>query len=72
MNGYAADARPGATVGVERQVVMGAPVSAGGVFYLAWQIAASDGNATADTQALGIDDVCVLPYYSNQTVLLVK
>ena len=71
-NGYAADARPGATVGVERQVVMGAPVSAGGVFYLAWQIAASDGNATADTQALGIDDVCVLPYYSNQTVLLVK
>ena len=70
-NGYAADARPGATVGVERQVVFGAPVSPGGIFYLAWQIAAAEGSNTADAQALGIDDVLVLPEYPVQTVILV-
>ena len=70
--GYAADARPSATVSVERQVVSGAPVLPGGVFYLAWQIAAAEGSNTADAQALGIDDVLVLPEYPAQTVILVN
>lgn len=62
-NGYAADARPGATVTVERRAGFASAVADGGVFYLAWQISAAEGDVTAGTQALGVDDVTVEPVY---------
>ena len=71
-NGYAADARPGATVMVERQAVFDAPIAESGVFYLAWQIATAAGSASADAQALAIDGVAVAPSCSRKNVLLVR
>jgi len=71
-NGYAADARPGATVSVERQAAFDAPITTGGVFYLAWQIAAAESEASASAQALAIDDVEVFPVFSRKSVVLVK
>jgi hypothetical protein len=71
-NGYAADARPGATVTVERQAAFDAPITTGGVFYLAWQIAAAESEDSANAQALAIDDVEVRPFCPRKTVFLVK
>ena len=71
-NGYAPDARPGTSVAVERQAVFDASVAAGGTFYLAWQVAASEGSVTADAQALGIDDVQVLPAYPKNSIIMAK
>ena len=71
-NGYAPDARPGMAVAVERQAVFDASVAVGGTFYLAWQVAVAEGSVTAGAQALGIDDVQVLPAYPKKGVILVK
>lgn len=71
-NGYAADARPGATRAVERQAVFPAPLAPGTVFYLAWQIAAAEGTDTDGTQALGIDDILVTPAYPQGTIMRVN
>ena len=70
--GYAADTRPGATVTVERQAAFDAPVTTGGVFYLAWQISAAENDASAEAQALAIDDVEVFPVFSHISVVFVK
>ena len=71
-NGYAADARPGATRAVERQAGFPAPLAPGTVFYLAWQIAAAEGTDTDGTQALGIDDILVTPAYPQGTIMRVN
>jgi hypothetical protein len=71
-SGYAADARPGAAVGVERKAAFAERIAPDGVFYLAWQIAVAEGSSTADAQALGIDDVQVLPDYPSGTVIWVQ
>jgi hypothetical protein len=68
-NGYAAGARPGATVAVTRSVRLAESVAPGGVFYLAWQISATAGESTADAQALGVDDVRVAPQYPRGTLI---
>jgi len=71
-NGSASDARPSATLLVDRLAALGAPVAVGGVFYLAWQVAVAEGESSADAQALGIDDVRVSPSYPDMGILMVK
>lgn len=68
-NGYAADARPGATVTVNRLAELDAPLANGGVFYLAWQVSAAEGDSTEDAQALGVDDVLIAPDFPSATVI---
>ena len=70
--GYAADARPGAVVAEERVVTFDAPVAAGGVFYLAWQAAAAEGEVTEGAQALGVDEIAVAPLMPRGSVVLVR
>jgi len=71
-NGYPADARPGATVAVETRADLGAALAEGGVFYLAWQISATAGESTADAQALGVDDVTIMPDYLTGTLIMME
>ncbi|MDD4019849.1 MAG: hypothetical protein PHV28_18115 [Kiritimatiellae bacterium] len=70
--GYAPDARPGATVVEERHVTFDVPVAKGGVFYMAWQIAVAEGEVTEGAQALGVDDITVMPRVPNGSVLRVE
>jgi hypothetical protein len=69
-NGYAADARPGASVAAWRTAALAAPRAAGEVFYLAWQISATEGESTADAQALGVDDIRVTPAHPHGSAVL--
>jgi len=71
-DGCAVDARPGATVAEERQVTFEVPVAKGGVFYMAWQIAVAEGEVTDGAQALGVDDITVMPRVPNGSVLRVE
>ncbi len=71
-NGYTADACPGTTVAAAHQVIFTAPITNGGVFYLAWQISATSGDTTEGAQALGVDDVRILPEYSSGATMLVR
>jgi hypothetical protein len=71
-NGYAVGARPGATVAVERTASLDAPLANGGVFYLAWQVSAAEGDSAADAQALGVDDVLIAPDFPSVTVFLLE
>lgn len=70
--GYAREACPGANLTVDRRVAFGLPITQGGVFYLAWQVAVTEGDVTTDAQALGIDDVRVEPVVSGQSALTVR
>jgi hypothetical protein len=71
-NGYAADARPGATVTVQRSAAFADAVADGGIFYLAWQISAAEGDVTAGAQALGVDDVTVEPAFPNGLAVCIE
>ncbi len=44
----------------------------GGLFYLAWQYAVMEGDQTADSQALGIDDVQIVPTLAGRSLLTVR
>jgi len=65
--GYA-DA-PGASVAEERIVSQAVP--ADGVFYLAWSYSVASGSTTTFAQALGIDDVEILPWQP-ETIVIVR
>ncbi len=71
-DGFAADAQPVTTVAEQRQVTLAAPVEKGGVFYLAWQIAVADGEVTEGAQALGVDEIMVMPRVSRGSVMKIK
>lgn len=71
-NGYPAEECPSITIDVERFVVFAAPVMPEGVFYIAWQYSATDGEETADAQALGIDDVRIVPDPASVSVFTVR
>lgn len=59
-------------VRAERIVVFGTPSPMGSAFYLAWQISVAEGGASADAQALAIDDVWVEPVLPRASLLMVK
>ncbi len=71
-NGYPSARCPGLTVVAERQVTFDSPIAQGRVFYLAWQYAATEGDVTADAQALGIDDVQIVPAMAAKNVFLLR
>jgi hypothetical protein len=56
----------------ERCASFGAPVPPGGVFYLAWQIAVAEGDASDGAQALAIDDVRVDPVFARASLLMLR
>jgi hypothetical protein len=70
--GAAAGAGPLATERVEREAALDAAIPECGLFYLAWQIAVTDGESVMGAQALGIDEVRIEPMYSPGTVLMVR
>ena len=70
--GYLPGGLPGATVAVAREVVFGAPLADGAVFYLAWQVSVAEGASSGDMQALGVDDVTVTPVFEAGTVLRIR
>lgn len=70
--GAAAGAGPLATERVEREAALDAAIPECGLFYLAWQIAVTDGESVIGAQALGIDEVRIEPMYSPGTVLMVR
>lgn len=73
---FAADsdtaASPAVSVAEERPVTFPAPVPCGGEFYLAWQIAAAEGGAAAEGQALGVDEIEILPVFGDTCVLTLR
>lgn len=71
-NGYPSAGCPCMTVAAERQVTFDSPIAQGCVFYLAWQYAATEGDVTADAQALGIDDVQIVPAIAAKNVFLLR
>jgi len=71
-NGCAPPNGPSETREVERGAAFAKPVEPGGVFYLAWQYAVTEGESTADAQALGIDDVRVVPVLSDRHVFILR
>jgi hypothetical protein len=70
--GAAAGAGPLATERVEREAALDAAIPECGLFYLAWQIAVTEGQSVIGAQALGIDEVRIEPMYSTGTVLMVR
>ncbi|MBM4164884.1 MAG: hypothetical protein FJ222_10680 [Lentisphaerae bacterium] len=70
--GVAAGAGPLATARVDREAALAAAIPEGGLFYLAWQIAVTEGESVAGAQALGIDEVRIEPMFPSATVLLVR
>jgi hypothetical protein len=70
--GAAAGAGPLATERVEREATLDAAIPECGLFYLAWQIAVTEGQSVIGAQALGIDEVRIEPMYSTGTVLMVR
>ena len=71
-NGCAPQGCPSETREVERVAAFAEPVEPGGSFYLAWQYAVTEGEATADAQALGMDDVWVVPVLSDRFVFILR
>jgi hypothetical protein len=70
--GAAAGAGPLATNRVEREATLDAAIPECGLFYLAWQIAVTEGQSVIGAQALGIDEVRIDPMYSTATVLMIR
>jgi hypothetical protein len=70
--GAAAGAGPLATERVEREATLEAAIPECSLFYLAWQIAVTEGQSVIGAQALGIDEVRIEPMYSTGTVLMVR
>jgi hypothetical protein len=70
--GAAAGAGPLATERVEREAALDAAIPECGLFYLAWQIAVTEGQRVIGAQALGIDEVRIEPMYSTATVLMIR
>lgn len=59
-------------VEADRHVLFQAAIPSGGVFYLAWQYAVTEGATTADAQALALDDVALEPVFSEASVMLLQ
>ena len=70
--GFPTAASPDETVAAEQRVVFDAPIAPGEIFYLAWQISVTEGNAAADAQALAIDDVRIEPIFSRYHFITLK
>jgi|GEM_PF-2967961 len=70
--GSAAGTGPLETVRVERVAGAGVSIPHGGLFYLAWQIAVTEGENPVGAQALGIDDVLIDPIFPPATVLMTR
>lgn len=70
--GCAREAGPLESTAVERSVVFSMPILPGGLFYLAWQYAVMEGDQTADSQALGIDDVQIVPVFAGRSLFTVR
>jgi hypothetical protein len=70
--GAAAGAGPLATARVDCEAALDVAIPEGGLFYLAWQIAVTEGENAAEAQALGIDAVRIEPMYPPATVLMVR
>lgn len=68
-SGYAPDSCPGANVVEQRRVIFDVPVAKNGVFYLAWQVAVAEGEVTEGAQALGVDDIVVMPRLPRGSVM---
>ncbi len=70
--GFPLTQSPGETRHAQRKAVFGVPVAPNGVFYLAWQFAVAEGDASAGAQALAIDDVIVTPVMGRSSRFIVK